>query len=122
MRHTLRRSCAACARSKHSCDLGTPRCSRCIKRKVQCVYANEPLTAAPAVVESGLAMSGLTSHRFASVDPFESYPPTRLPRDHVQRLIHSCKSRNSFPRMPQGYRVRMLSRVEKILVRFFVCP
>ena len=93
MRHTLRRSCAACARSKHSCDLGTPRCSRCIKRNVRCVYANEPLTAAPAVpdLESSLSLTSLTSgDHFASVDPFESYPPTRLPRAHVQRLIHSC--------------------------------
>lgn len=95
MRHTLRRSCAACARSKHSCDLGTPRCSRCIKRKVQCVYANEPLTAAPAVSDPSIESinanaSALATYRFASVDPFDSYPPTRLPRDHVQRLIHSC--------------------------------
>jgi hypothetical protein len=98
MRHTLRRSCSACARSKHSCDLLTPRCSRCIKRNVQCVYANEPLTALVAptngvlhhgtIVPHSYALTGF--YRFASVDPFESYPPTRLPRDHVQRLIHSC--------------------------------
>lgn len=28
----------------------------------------------------------------ASFDPFDSYPSTRLPRLHVQRLIHRCKS------------------------------
>jgi hypothetical protein len=98
MRQTLRRSCAACAKSKHSCDLRTPRCSRCIKRKAQCVYANEPLTAPPAAPgrEDGgsirpLGGSGtLTGYRFGPLDPFDSYPQTRLPREHVQRLIHSC--------------------------------
>ncbi|KAG7289386.1 hypothetical protein NEMBOFW57_005756 [Staphylotrichum longicolle] len=105
MRHTLRRSCAACARSKHSCDLGTPRCSRCIKRKVQCVYANEPLTAAPAVSDQSIESisanaSALATYRFASVDPFDSYPPTRLPRDHVQRLIHSFLHKIAFQYYP----------------------
>lgn len=103
MRQSLRRSCAACAKSKHSCDLRTPRCSRCIKRKVQCAYANEPLNAlsaasgAPGQEIGGLirpldgsATGTLTSHRFGSLDPFDSYPQTRLPREHVQRLIHSC--------------------------------
>lgn len=45
MRMTLRRSCAACAKAKHSCDLQTPKCSRCTKRNTSCVYVNEPLTA-----------------------------------------------------------------------------
>ena len=48
MRKTLRRSCEACAKAKHSCDLRTPRCSRCVKRKCSCVYANEPLTSTSA--------------------------------------------------------------------------
>lgn len=26
----------------------------------------------------------------ASLDPFDSYPPTRLPRTHAQRLIYHC--------------------------------
>lgn len=86
MRQTLRRSCAACAKSKHSCDLGTPRCSRCIKRRTQCLYANEPLTAPAPSDRSGT----LTHYKFGSFDPFDSYPQTRLPRQHVQRLIHSC--------------------------------
>lgn len=97
MRYTLRRSCAACAKSKHSCDLRTPRCSRCVKRKTQCAYANEPLTAqsTPAGKAGGLIspvdrLHPLSSYRFGSLDPFDSYPQTRLPRDHVQRLIHSC--------------------------------
>lgn len=105
MRQTLRRSCAACAKSKHSCDLATPRCSRCIiKGKLQCVYANEPLTTPPAAPSktsgealdrstgtcTGTSTGTLAGYRFSSVDPFDSYPQTRLPRSHVQRLIHSC--------------------------------
>jgi hypothetical protein len=91
MRHTLRRSCSACAKSKHSCDLATPRCSRCIKRNAQCLYANEPLTAL-APPDAPETSGALTGYRLASLDPFESYPPTRLPRDHVHRLIHSCQN------------------------------
>lgn len=41
---TLRRSCDACAKSKLSCDLRTPQCSRCAKKHTTCVYANQPLT------------------------------------------------------------------------------
>ncbi|KAH6876524.1 hypothetical protein B0T10DRAFT_196909 [Thelonectria olida] len=108
MRQTLRRSCAACAKSKHSCDLRTPRCSRCIKRKVLCVYANEPLTAPPAAparengaLSRSLNGSGtLTDTRFTSLDPFESYPQTRLPREHVQRLIHSFLHKIAFQYYP----------------------
>ncbi|KAK4195978.1 hypothetical protein QBC40DRAFT_210408 [Triangularia verruculosa] len=107
MRHTLRRSCSACAKSKHSCDLGTPRCSRCIKRKVQCSYANEPLTGPPRGPSSITAppLSQNTTivplgTRFASVDPFESYPQTRLPREHVQRLIHSFLHKIAFQYYP----------------------
>lgn len=95
MRHTLRRSCSACAKSKHSCDLGTPRCSRCVKRKVQCLYANEPLTA-PQKKTIILPLGT----RFSSVDPFESYPQTRLPRGHVQRLIHSFLHKIAFQYYP----------------------
>jgi hypothetical protein len=98
MRQTLRRSCAACAKSKHSCDLRTPRCSRCIKRKVLCNYANEPLTAPPATPGQEdnesirpLGVSDtLVRYRLGSLDPFNSYPQTRLPREQVQRLIYSC--------------------------------
>lgn len=94
MRPTLRRSCAACAKYKHSCDLRTPRCSRCIKRNVPCVYANQPLTAPPAALNhdagSLVPANGLSEYRFGSLDPFDSYPPTRLPREHVQRLVYSC--------------------------------
>jgi hypothetical protein len=95
MRQTLRRSCAACAKSKSKCDLRMPRCSRCIKRNIQCTYANEPLTATLVVAEHQhrqLTMPLRTSEicDFGSVDPFDSYPPTRLPREHAQRLIHTC--------------------------------
>ncbi|CCF35358.1 hypothetical protein CH063_07157 [Colletotrichum higginsianum] len=144
MRQTLRRSCAACAKSKHSCDLRTPRCSRCVKRRVLCVYANEPLTAGPAAAaaasgpstalgagtststsksesasesaspsppspspssrrSSGPPLDGsgaLTNYRFASLDPFDSYPQTRLPREQVQRLIHSFLHKIAFEYYP----------------------
>lgn len=95
MRKTLRRSCAACAKSKHSCDLRTPRCSRCISKRItECIYANEPLSA-PLRVGAGTVgqLAGCNSvsyHRFSSVDSFDSYPRTRLPKDTVQRLIHRC--------------------------------
>ncbi|KAJ5504417.1 hypothetical protein N7463_007291 [Penicillium fimorum] len=76
MRQSLRRSCAACAKSKSSCDLRTPRCSRCIKRQVECAYANEPSTgsATPGWQngESTNPLSGygtLTNYRFGSLDP-----------------------------------------------------
>ncbi|KAE8446561.1 hypothetical protein EG329_011893 [Mollisiaceae sp. DMI_Dod_QoI] len=105
MRQTLRRSCAACARSKHSCDLHTPRCSRCVKRKVQCVYANEPWTAAGWREGGGSVRlpdgSGtLAGYRFGSPDPFDSYPQTRLPREQVQRLIHSFLHKIAFQYYP----------------------
>ncbi|KAL4915244.1 hypothetical protein BDW62DRAFT_203844 [Aspergillus aurantiobrunneus] len=107
MRPTLRRSCSACAKYKHSCDLRTPRCSRCIKRNVLCVYANEPLTAPPATpihdAGSMLTLHGsasLNSYRFGLLDPFDSYPPTRLPRTHVQRLIHSFLHKIAFQYYP----------------------
>lgn len=95
MRNTLRRSCAACAKAKHSCDLRTPRCSRCISKRVtECIYANEPLTAAIRVgggtVGPSAGCGSLSYHRFSSVDPFDSYPRTRLPKETVQRLIYSC--------------------------------
>ncbi|KAL2139813.1 hypothetical protein VTI28DRAFT_4668 [Corynascus sepedonium] len=101
MRRTLRRSCASCARAKQSCDLGTPRCSRCTKRNLDCVYANAPL--APTTIPSSdePASSGpLTGYRFSQIDPFESYPATRLPREHVQRLIHSFLHKIAFQYYP----------------------
>lgn len=111
MRQTLRRSCAACARSKHSCDLRTPRCSRCLKRNVQCLYANEPLTASPVSSDHpgreeawasrpSSSPSALTTYRFGSLDPFDSYPQTRLPRAQVQRLIHSFHNKIAFQYYP----------------------
>ncbi|KAF1847325.1 uncharacterized protein K460DRAFT_426042 [Cucurbitaria berberidis CBS 394.84] len=104
MRKTLRRSCDACARSKLSCDLRSPQCSRCIKRKTACVYANQPLTSAPtketatSSSEHDIAALWLSKSPMAlpvspgpqSFDPFDSYPKTRLPRVHVQRLIQHC--------------------------------
>lgn len=120
MRTSLRRSCDACAKAKHSCDLQTPRCSRCIKRKSPCVYANQPLGSSsenasatqlvwssrhiphnsPASAEDGVVISryqkpessvNLLDPANASFDPFDSYPPTRLPRANVQQLIHHCE-------------------------------
>ncbi|KAF9895350.1 hypothetical protein FE257_000254 [Aspergillus nanangensis] len=106
MRQTLRRSCAACAKSKHSCDLRIPSCSRCIKRNVSCLYANEPLAAPSArpehgaVITSPEALTTLTAYRIGSLDPFESYPQTRLPRVHVQRLIHHFVNKIAFEYYP----------------------
>ncbi|KAJ5847991.1 hypothetical protein N7455_011948 [Penicillium solitum] len=107
MRQSLRRSCAACARSKSSCDLRTPRCSRCVKRQVECAYANEPSTG-PATSgwqnrASTSPLDGpgtLTNYKFGSLDPFESYPPTRLPREHVQRLIYTFLHKIAFQYYP----------------------
>jgi len=127
MRRTLRRSCEACAKSKLSCDLRTPQCSRCLKRKATCSYANEPLSSPPdgqSPAESLGSPSrgghdwGVAAHEevpilsvrngtpespnseqlivslptsITSLDPFDSFPRTRLPRHHVQRLIYHCK-------------------------------
>lgn len=98
---SLRRSCAACAKSKLKCSLSIPRCTRCDKRNIDCVYTNEPLAAPSAISPAGSVWgkeepitptecSSLSIYRFESLDPFDSYPQTRLPREHVQRLIHSC--------------------------------
>lgn len=126
MRTTLRRSCNACAKAKLGCDLRVPQCSRCVKRKSKCVYANSPLNTPLGVNGSSAGTKGHSSSHVAaknesealsvasqeremvsrpsenpgllinpataSFDPFDSYPSTRLPRLHVQRLIHRCKS------------------------------
>ncbi|KAK8856537.1 C6 zinc finger domain-containing protein [Apiospora arundinis] len=137
MRRTLRRSCEACARSKLSCDLRTPQCSRCLKRKAACSYANEPLSSPPdgQSPESPLDSSpsrgghdrGAAAHKavpilsarngtpespiseqliislptsISSLDPFDSFPKTRLPRQHVQRLIYHFLSKIAFQYYP----------------------
>ncbi|KAH9222402.1 hypothetical protein DL95DRAFT_173440 [Leptodontidium sp. 2 PMI_412] len=111
MRRTLRRSCAACAKAKHKCDLHTPRCSRCTLRKVQCVYANEPLSS-PGPSKSNTALresSGVPPSNLSTVsvtigsssfDPFDSYPPTSLPRSRVQSLIVHFLSKIAFQYYP----------------------
>lgn len=120
MRRTLRRSCAACAKAKHGCDLQTPKCSRCVERKSSCVYANEPLSS----IAGRTPMAGQSSqlatissrgskHRAVSttlseradylspspllmavetqpIDPFDTYPRINLPRARVQGLIYHC--------------------------------
>ncbi|KAJ5350909.1 Protein of unknown function DUF3468 [Penicillium brevicompactum] len=106
MRPSLRRSCAACAKSKSSCDLGTPRCSRCVRRRIQCAYANEPATSATpgppdsVSLESLGTYRALSDYRIGNFDPFDSYPPTRLPREHVQRLIHGFLNKIAFQYYP----------------------
>lgn len=127
MRATLRRSCDSCAKAKHRCDLQTPRCSRCIRRKAQCVYANQPLTSSSpdssgksssqtpdnvhaelTTIHEPMAMTIVSEPPMwlfdpanTAYDPFDSYPPTRLPRPHVQRLIHHCMI--SFVKMSLNY-------------------
>ncbi|KAJ6089946.1 hypothetical protein N7467_005162 [Penicillium canescens] len=105
MPQSLRRSCAACAKAKHSCDLRAPRCSRCIKREIQCVYVNIPWngTATPGPddrLASALDTTSSLSSRIGSIDPFDSYPQTRLPRAQVQRLIHSFLHKIAFQYYP----------------------
>ncbi|KAH7359605.1 hypothetical protein BKA66DRAFT_427048 [Pyrenochaeta sp. MPI-SDFR-AT-0127] len=118
MRKTLRRSCDACAKSKLSCDLRSPQCSRCIKRKTACVYANQPLTSPPlqstavatqsspnnaedaTVMHLTSSMTNVRSPGNQSFDPFDSYPRTRLPRAHVQRLIQHFLSNIAFQYYP----------------------
>ncbi|KXJ87797.1 hypothetical protein Micbo1qcDRAFT_124107 [Microdochium bolleyi] len=118
---TLRRSCAACAKAKHSCDLRTPQCSRCLKRNLACHYANAPLTSQAIIPLTGPTSSRSPSsdgsaHSRASssspgvvlldfglgaaCDPFESYPQIRLPRNVVQRLIDRFLSKIAFTYYP----------------------
>ncbi|CAI4212073.1 unnamed protein product [Parascedosporium putredinis] len=63
--------------------------------------ATTPAAPAREINESVAAQLGsLTNYRFGSLDPFESYPPTRLPREHVQRLIHSFLHKIAFQYYP----------------------
>lgn len=121
MRRTLRRSCAACAKAKHSCDLQTPKCSRCVKRNCSCFYANEPLNStSPRCINTGdrfqaslstksLPLTDLGRRKRSRenvsqdlsdismffeahlLDPFDSYPSTSLPRLRVQGLMQHCE-------------------------------
>ncbi|KAL4924587.1 Zn(II)2Cys6 transcription factor domain-containing protein [Aspergillus undulatus] len=50
---TLRRACQACHRGKRRCDQRWPRCSRCRKLRLDCEYANQPLTAAWSFQDAG---------------------------------------------------------------------
>jgi hypothetical protein len=111
MHTTLRRSCDSCARSKLRCDLLLPQCSRCFKKSPAnpiCVYANVPLSSSltdslatvsttPSSGSEGTVLQLSSSPELLvsnpgtqSFDPFDSYPQTRLPRAHVQRLIQHC--------------------------------
>lgn len=119
MRLTLQRSCAACAKAKHGCDLQTPKCSRCVKRNCSCIYTNEPLTSTTAQSGDNAMIAGISQdlipHSYArslnrtvggissnisalpmtgpqSFDPFDSYPSTNLPRVRVQGLMYHCRS------------------------------
>ncbi|KAF2029468.1 hypothetical protein EK21DRAFT_67601 [Setomelanomma holmii] len=100
MRTTLRRSCDACARSKLRCDLLLPQCSRCSKRSIDCLYANEPLSASLTAGVATTSTQSSPDSEFASFDPFDSYPKTRLPRAHVQRLIQHFLSSITFQYYP----------------------
>ncbi|KAG9246865.1 hypothetical protein BJ878DRAFT_250331 [Calycina marina] len=101
MRRTLQRSCTACAKSKHRCDLQTPKCSRCTERRSKCVYINQPLpttTARPIASPGRLEMFMISSS--TSVDPFDTYPATDLPRTRVQKLIFHFLSKITFQYYP----------------------
>ncbi|KAH6877627.1 hypothetical protein BKA58DRAFT_397771 [Alternaria rosae] len=112
MRRTLRRSCDACARSKLSCDLRTPECSRCRKRKASCVYVNEPLTSSSTEnISSNYTSRSISNDTITSpalwnhpankaFDPFDTYPATRLPRARVQQLIIHFLSNIAFQYYP----------------------
>lgn len=129
MRKTLRRACSACAKAKHSCDLRTPRCSRCVKRDCSCVYANEPLTATSTRFEdigdgfqspqvskffhSGSRLPSRSRRNVTSdvselsisldshlIDPFDSYPSTNLPRLRVQALMQHFLTKIAFQYYP----------------------
>lgn len=41
-RHSLRRSCHACARLKRRCDQRLPKCTRCVAKGNSCEYINTP--------------------------------------------------------------------------------
>jgi hypothetical protein len=115
MSKTLRRSCAACAKAKHRCDLQTPQCTRCVKRNCNCTYANEPLTSrnsadddsqiklqighrskpytAPALFDGATGNVHAMSFEVHLFDPFDSYPAVSLPRLRVQAFMQHCKYR-----------------------------
>ncbi|KAH8680017.1 hypothetical protein BGZ60DRAFT_242153 [Tricladium varicosporioides] len=126
---TLRRSCSACARAKHRCDLQTPRCSRCVKRNTTCIFVNEPLTAKsplpPAPNASTISTNreandtNLSLVRLQSArnhlsdtpelpltigagyhDPFDTLPQTGLPRARVRGLIHHFLTKIAFQYYP----------------------
>jgi hypothetical protein len=42
-----KKSCGACGRSKVKCDLQTPACERCRKRKLACVYSTDTVIVSP---------------------------------------------------------------------------
>jgi hypothetical protein len=49
----------------------------------------------PAALNEDLIL--LPKSANASLDPFDSYPPTRLPRTHAQRLIYHCTKKIIHP-------------------------
>ncbi|TVY73474.1 hypothetical protein LSUE1_G005236 [Lachnellula suecica] len=115
MRRTLRRSCAACAKAKHKCDLQMPRCSRCAERNYStCVYANQPLASATSPITRVDSSKRFIAHKSQAselltlsvrigaqdLDPFDTYPSTSLPRIRVQGLIHHFLSKIAFQYYP----------------------
>ncbi|KAJ5108366.1 hypothetical protein N7456_005041 [Penicillium angulare] len=62
---TLRRSCQACVRGKRRCDQGSPRCSRCEERGINCQYVNAPLA-----VSNGTRSKKPTSARAMAPVPY----------------------------------------------------
>ncbi|KAL2063861.1 hypothetical protein VTL71DRAFT_4355 [Oculimacula yallundae] len=83
----------------------------CTLRKTQCVYANEPLSSPNALTSPSAAIdvrrTSSTSPTTLQVtvgantfDPFDSYPPTSLPRARVQNLIGHFLSKIAFQYYP----------------------
>ncbi|KAH7025667.1 uncharacterized protein B0I36DRAFT_215117, partial [Microdochium trichocladiopsis] len=132
---TLRRSCAACARAKHSCDLRTPRCSRCVRRNSPCHYANAPLTATATASGSGSgpaqaqALALTHRRRPAPVDsPGTASPPSSSTSSSPGVVLldfglgAACDPFESYPqiRLPRNVVQRLMDRfLSKIAFTYY---
>jgi hypothetical protein len=98
--------CSRCAKRKHSCVYANEPLTSSLDGASSSVgsgsnssivdQASDPSTA--VILRDGSVVTGFSDVAViplgrgpGSFDPFDSYPPTRLPRERVQRLIHHCK-------------------------------